>query len=237
MLLGRLIDIKQGLNLVECNQGDDTMTKLKIGLMSGSALLLLAACGNAEAPTEESTTSTSESATSSMESSSTSETMNSSSAESSSETASKNFEGKSFSVTYEQAVADFQEAYSDAAISSVDFDKDFGEYTFEINGFDDTQEIEWEISAETGEETKNNTEKKDSDFDDQELMIENLMTIDELITKSEEEAPNAALVSWNLEVDDDTRTPIFTGKFEEENNEIDVHLNAETGEFLSVEND
>lgn len=205
--------------------------KLKVGLISGSALILLAACGGIETITNDSVTSTKESTASSMVSSSTTESANSESS------ASKNFEGKSFSVTYEQAIADFQEAYPNAAISSIDFDKDFGKYTFEINGFDDTQEIEWEVNAEDGKETKNNTEKKDADFDDQELMVDDLMAIDELITKSEEEAPNAVLVSWNLEADDDTKTPLFTGEFEEGNNEVDVHLNAETGEFLSVEND
>lgn len=205
--------------------------KLKVGLISGSALILLAACGGTETTTNDSATSTKESTASSMVSSSTTESASSESS------ASKNFEGKSFSVTYEQAIADFQEAYPDAAISSIDFDKDFGKYTFEINGFDDTQEIEWEVNAEDGKETKNNTEKKDTDFDDQELMVDDLMAIDELITKSEEEAPNAVLVSWNLEADDDTKTPLFTGEFEEGNNEVDVHLNAETGEFLSVEND
>ena len=205
--------------------------KLKVGLISGSALILLAACGGIETITNDSVTSTKESTASSMASSSTTESASSESS------ASKNFEGKSFSVTYEQAIADFQEAYPDAAISSIDFDKDFGNYTFEINGFDDTQEIEWEVNAEDGKETKNNTEKKDADFDDQELMVDDLMAIDELITKSEEEASNAVLVSWNLEADDDTKTPLFTGEFEEGNNEVDVHLNAETGEFLSVEND
>ena len=207
------------------------LAKVKLGLISGSALALLVACGT-ETPNEEAPTSTPESeASSSMESSATSNSADSSS------TSSTNFEGKSFSVTYEQAVADFQEAYPDAAISSVDFDKDFGEYTFEINGFDDTQEIEWEVNAETGEETKNNTEKKDSDFDDQELMTDDVMPIDELIASSEEEAPNATMVSWNLEVDEDTKTPVFTGEFEEGNNEVDVLLNAETGEFLSTDND
>ena len=207
------------------------LAKVKLGLISGSALALLAACGT-ETPNEEAPTSTPESeASSSMESSATSNSADSSS------TSSTNFEGKNFSVTYEQAVADFQEAYPDAAISSVDFDKDFGEYTFEINGFDDTQEIEWEVNAETGEETKNNTEKKDSDFDDQELMTDDVMPIDELIASSEEEAPNATMVSWNLEVDEDTKTPVFTGEFEEGNNEVDVLLNAETGEFLSTDND
>ncbi|MGY0402121.1 PepSY domain-containing protein [Carnobacterium jeotgali] len=205
--------------------------KLKVGLISGSALILLAACGGIETITNDSVTSTKESTASSMVSSSTTESASSESS------ASKNFEGKSFSVTYEQAIADFQEAYPNAAISSIDFDKDFGKYTFEINGFDDTQEIEWEVNAEDGKETKNNTEKKDADFDDQELMVDDLMAIDELITKSEKEAPNAVLVSWNLEADDDTKTPLFTGEFEEGNNEVDVHLNAETGEFLSVEND
>ena len=205
--------------------------KLKVGMISGSALILLAACGGTDTTTNDSATSTKESTASSMASSSTTESASSESS------ASKNFEGKSFSVTYEQAIADFQEAYPNAAISSIDFDKDFGKYTFEINGFDDTQEIEWEVNAEDGKETKNNTEKKDADFDDQELMVDDLMAIDELITKSEEEAPNAVLVSWNLEADDDTKTPLFTGEFEEGNNEVDVHLNAETGEFLSVEND
>lgn len=191
--------------------------KFKAGMIGGSAMLLLAACGGQEEPANNSASSTMESA------------------DSNAETA--NFEGKSFSVTYEQAIAAFQEAYPAAAISSVDFDKDFGKYSFEINGFDETQEIEWEIDAKNGEETKNNTEKKDADHDDRELMVDDLMTSEELITASVDEAQNAVLVSWNLEADDDTNMPLFTGEFKEGNNEVDVHLNAETGEFLSIEND
>jgi uncharacterized membrane protein YkoI len=68
-------------------------------------------------------------------------------------------------------------------------------------------------------------------------MVDDLMTINELIAKSEEEVSNTVLVSWNLEADEDTNTPLFTGEFKEGMNEVDVHLNAETGEFLSVEND
>lgn len=83
------------------------LSTIKIGLVSGSALPLLTACG------------------------------------STSSSVSENFEEKSFSVTYEQAIADFQKAYPAAAISSIDFDKDFAKYTFEISGFKDTQEIEW----------------------------------------------------------------------------------------------
>lgn len=204
------------------------LTKLKFGLVSGGALLLLAACGGPETTTNDSANSTTESsATSSMESSTTSE-------ESSNP---KNFEGESFTVTYEQAIASFQETYPESSITSIDFDKDFGEYTFEINGFNDAEEIEWEVSAETGDETKNKTEKKDVDFDDQELMVEELMPIDELITKAEDEASNATLMSWNIEVDDDTKTPVFTAEFEENNNDLEVQLNAETGEFLSTDND
>lgn len=177
--------------------------------------MLLAACGGTEAPTNNSIMTESDNSNS----------------------ISKNFEGESFSITYEQAVADFQGAYPNAAISSIDFDKDFGNYTYEISGFNDTQEIDWEVNAENGEETKNNTEKKDLDYDDQELMVDELMVIDELIDKSKKEAPNAALVSWNLEADEETNTPLFTGEFKEGNNEVNIHLNAETGEFLSVEND
>lgn len=187
----------------------------KISLISGSVVMLLAACGGTEAPTNNSIMTESDNSNS----------------------ISKNFEGESFSITYEQAVADFQGAYPNAAISSIDFDKDFGNYTYEISGFNDTQEIDWEVNAENGEETKNNTEKKDLDYDDQELMVDELMVIDELIDKSKKEAPNAALVSWNLEADEETNTPLFTGEFKEGNNEVNIHLNAETGEFLSVEND
>lgn len=204
------------------------LTKLKLGLVSGSALVLLAACGGTDTTTNDSATSTTESSTaSSMESSATSESSSNP----------KNFEGESFTVTYEQAIASFQETYPDSSITSIDFDKDFGEYTFEINGFNDAEEIEWEVSAETGEETKNNTEKKEADFDDQELMVEDLMPIDELITKAEEEAPNATLMSWNIEADDDTKTPVFTAEFEENNNDVNVELNAETGEYLTTDND
>lgn len=193
------------------------LTKLKTGLVFGSAVLLLAACGDQEKTTNNSASSTTDSS------------------ESNAETA--NFEGKSFTVTYEQAIEAFQQAYPEAAISSVDFDKDLGEYSFEVEGFDDTQEIEWEINAENGEEIKNNTEKKDSDHDDQKLMLDELMSTEELITASVEKAQNAILASWNLEADDETNMPLFTGEFKEGNNEVDVQLNAKTGEFLSIEND
>lgn len=212
---------------------------LKLGSVVGIALVVLAACGSTEAPVDDAVNSTTEStaSSSSMSSSTSSSTTTGTVDSSSTSSESEKFEGKSFSVTPEQAIAEFQAAYPNAAISSIDFDKDQGEYTFEINGFDDMQEIEWEVNAENGEEIENNTEEEDSDSDDQELMVDELMTFDELITRSEEEAPNAVLISWNLEADDDTNMPLFTGEFEEGNNEVEVHLNAETGEILSVEND
>ncbi|MEK6189827.1 MAG: hypothetical protein N2A99_02420 [Carnobacterium alterfunditum] len=64
-------------------------------------MVLLSACGNAEAPTDDPVNSTSESTVSSIESSTTTGSDDAG-------FTSKNFDGKSFSVTYEQAIADFQ---------------------------------------------------------------------------------------------------------------------------------
>ncbi len=51
------------------------LTTIKAGSVSGIALILLSACGNAEAPTDDSINSTSESTASSMESSTTTDQM------------------------------------------------------------------------------------------------------------------------------------------------------------------
>ena len=66
-------------------------------------------------------------------------------------------------VTVEEAIQIFQDKYPDAAITSIDLDTSFGNYFYQVEGVDDTNEFELKIDAETKETSEERTEKLDAD--------------------------------------------------------------------------
>lgn len=130
-----------------------------------------------------------------------------------------------------EAVVDiYMGEYPNAQIQKVDYDKDSGDWTYEITGVSENREYEVEINAVSGDIIK--VDEDDVD-DDAYLAFDTIITPEEAVeiakTALAEEA--AVLEGWELDVDDN-RTK-YDIEFEGSNR--DVKLDAETGEVIEID--
>lgn len=133
-------------------------------------------------------------------------------------------------LSLEEVVDIYMGEYPNAQIQKVDFDKDFGDWTYEITGVSENREYDAEINAVSGDIIK--VDEDDID-DDAYLAFDSIITPEEAIeiakTALAEEA--AVLEGWELDVDDN-RTK-YDIEFEGSNR--DVKLDAETGEVIEID--
>lgn len=133
-------------------------------------------------------------------------------------------------LSLEEVVDIYMGEYPNAQIQKVDFDKNFGDWTYEITGVSENREYDVEINAVSGDIIKADEDDVD---DDAYLAFDTIITPEEAIeiakTALAEEA--AVLEGWELDVDD-TRTK-YDIEFEGSNR--DVKLDAETGEVIEID--
>ena len=133
-------------------------------------------------------------------------------------------------LSLEEVVDIYMGEYPNAQIQKVDYDKDSGDWTYEITGVSENREYEVEINAVSGAIIK--VDEDDVD-DDAYLAFDTIITPEEAIeiakTALAEEA--AVLEGWELDVDDN-RTK-YDIEFEGSNR--DVKLDAETGEVIEID--
>lgn len=133
-------------------------------------------------------------------------------------------------LSLEEVVDIYMGEYPNAQIQKVDFDKDFGDWTYEITGVSENREYDVEINAVSGDIIKADEDDVD---DDAYLAFDTIITPEEAIeiakTALAEEA--AVLEGWELDVDDN-RTK-YDIEFEGSNR--DVKLDAETGEVIEID--
>lgn len=133
-------------------------------------------------------------------------------------------------LSLEEVVDIYMGEYPNAQIQKVDYDKDFGDWTYEITGVSENREYDAEINAVSGDIIK--VDEDDVD-DDAYLAFDTIITPEEAIeiakTALAEEA--AVLEGWELDVDDN-RTK-YDIEFEGSNR--DVKLDAETGEVIEID--
>lgn len=133
-------------------------------------------------------------------------------------------------LSLEEVVDIYMGEYPNAQIQKVDFDKDFGDWTYEITGVSENREYDVEIDAVSGDIIKADEDDVD---DDAYLAFDTIITPEEAIeiakTALAEEA--AVLEGWELDVDDN-RTK-YDIEFEGSNR--DVTLDAETGEVIEID--
>ncbi len=132
-------------------------------------------------------------------------------------------------LSLEEVVDIYMGEYPNAQIQKVDYDKDSGDWTYEITGVSENREYEVEINAVSGDIIK--VDEDDVD-DDAYLAFDTIITPEEAIeiakTALAEEAD--VLEGWELDVDDN-RTK-YDIEFEGSNR--DVKLDAETGEVIEI---
>lgn len=133
-------------------------------------------------------------------------------------------------LSLEEVVDIYMGEYPNAQIQKVDFDKDSGDWTYEITGVSENREYEVEINAVSGAIIKVDEDNVD---DDAYLAFDTIITPEEAVeiakTALAEEA--AVLEGWELDVDDN-RTK-YDIEFEGSNR--DVKLDAETGEVIEID--
>lgn len=133
-------------------------------------------------------------------------------------------------LSLEEVVDIYMGEYPNAQIQKVDYDKDSGDWSYEITGVSENREYEVEINAVSGAIIKVDEDNVD---DDAYLAFDTIITPEEAVeiakTALAEEA--AVLEGWELDVDDN-RTK-YDIEFEGSNR--DVKLDAETGEVIEID--
>ncbi|QCR33829.1 PepSY domain-containing protein [Lysinibacillus sp. SGAir0095] len=190
-------------------------------LISGSTLLLLAACNNTDESTKNTATTTP----------STEVNVGSGNVEQTTSEISTNI--TEVTVSLQDAVAIFQESHPEAKIHSVDLDTSFGKYEYDVTGQEASTEYEMTIDAETKEVLKEETETevdREGTLDFSKI-IEPSAAIE--FASSVPETNELIPESWSLEADNGIQS--YTVNFEKGRSEVEVEVNAETGEILHVE--
>lgn len=216
--------------------------KWKLGLVSLSALALMAACGNDNAPlpdtetpdtteepaedpadTENGTDEQTGDQAGEEDTTEQSDTTDNENTETG--TASEGILSMTFQISLEDAVQTFHDTFGENVnIEEVEFDEDHGEYYYEIDGWEGNKEYELDIHANTGEIRKESTDDNE-DPDDDILEIENYITPEEAMQAAIDASTTDFVEEWTLEFEDGR--PVYDIDLQGAD---DVEVDAETGE-------
>ena len=203
--------------------------KIKLGVLSLSAVALLAACANDDAEltdnpvvedpvTEEPTDNTNET----DEATEPEEPTN----VMGSQDTSNGIYDVEFPVTLEQATELFAQTFGeDVNISSIELDEDIRGYEYDLSGWDGEQEYELSLDAHSGEIKKQDIEQ-DNDRDDI-INFDNIMTPREAMEIAVNDTGVDFVEGWSLEEDDG----IIVYEIDLQGSD-DITLNAETGDIV-----
>lgn len=132
-----------------------------------------------------------------------------------------------FQVSFDDAIQTFYDTFNpDVKIEEIVFDRDDGVYRYEISGWDQENNYELEIDAETGAILDQSTER-DDDHDDA-LDLENVITPEEAMNAAIEVSDTDVIEEWDLEIE--FGRPVYDIDFEHDDN--DQKIDANTGEVL-----
>lgn len=203
--------------------------KIKLGVLSLSAVALLAACANDDAEltdnpvvedpvTEEPTDNTNET----DEATEPEEPTN----VMGSQDTSNGIYDVEFPVTLEQATELFAQTFGeDVNISSIELDEDIRGYEYDLSGWDGEQEYELSLDAHSGEIKKQDIEQ-DNDRDDI-INFDNIITPREAMEIAVNDTGVDFVEGWSLEEDDG----IIVYEIDLQGSD-DITLNAETGDIV-----
>lgn len=205
------------------------MKHLKLGVVSLSAVALLAACGNDtptnDAPPADDTTEDVADDTTGDTTDDAADDTADDQADSGSTEATAGVLSMTFDISLEDAVQIFRDTFGENVnIDQIDFDSDFGEYEYEIQGWDDSNEYELDIDANTGE-VRNQEQEAENDNDDEDILdIASYISPEEAMNAAVSEN-NQIVEGWNLEIDDGRA--IYEIELEQAD---DIEVDATTGE-------
>lgn len=135
---------------------------------------------------------------------------------------------REFQVSLDDATQMFYDMFGeDATIDQIEFDEDDGVYEYNIDGWDQENEYELDINADTGDIIEENTES-DSDQDDT-LELEGIISPQEAMDIAVEEAGSEIVEDWTLEVDNGVT--VYEVNFENADDD-DIVIDAASGDII-----
>lgn len=221
---------------------------VKLGVLSLTATLLLAACDDGDTldttPVEDDTEliddanveegmedaqddETEDTSDDAVDDANIDEGMDDASDDTDESTDSRGIEGMTFSVSLEDAIDRFYETFGSEEINidEIQFDRDNGRFVYEFEGWDGEYEYELDIDAETGEIIQQ--EQDEADDSEDILELDGIITPQEAMESALDASGSGYVEEWDLEVEDG-RT-IYDIDIEEGE---DQKVDAQTGEVL-----
>lgn len=205
--------------------------KLQLGIVSLSALALMAACGDSNTTQEPADTNEPavEEPNQSEETDDKNETEKPAADDAGTLDTSKGLSNVEFPVSVEQALQKFYDTFGENInIDQIELETDRNIFKYSISGWDEQNEYELDVDAETGEVVKQEKEQ-DNDRDDEILNMDNIITPQEAMDIAIKDTGSENIESWKLEVDDGIT--VYEIDFEDSAYD-DITINAETGAIV-----
>ena len=208
-------------------------TKGLLLLITGSALLLLAGCGDNSAQLENGTQQESSSQSVAQESQSTQ--TNSSTASSST----KNTDSATKQMSLDEIIALYQKNKPDTDITGIEIESRMSKFVYEVKGMDDSKEYKL-FFTETGElqhqeeEMLDEDERNGNERNNEKLDLKNLLPLDQINSIAKKEV-NGDITEWSLERE--LSKTYWDVKIVNNGQQSDVSIDAQSGNVLEVEMD
>lgn len=223
--------------------------KTKLAFVTLASSFVLMACGNtnqdegstssSEASSQETMSSEQTSSSSAMESSSemSSDMSSEASSDSSatSDTNTKGIENKTFDTSVDDVIKKFNDTFPNAKITSLSIDNDNNSYVYEVEGYNDTNELELKVDANTGEIVKqDDDDDRDDVIDDDVLDLDGIVSPQEAMKAALDEVGSGYAKEWEL----DSKNGKVYYEIDVEGSkqaQDDVHIDAKTGDFIGYD--
>ena len=208
-------------------------TKGLLLLITGSALLLLAGCGDNSAQLENGTQQEASSQSVAQESQSTQ--TNSSTASSST----KNTDSATKQMSLDEIIALYQKNKPNTDITGIEIESRMSKFVYEVKGMDDSKEYKL-FFTETGElqhqeeEMLDEDERNGNERNNEKLDLKNLLPLDQINSIAKKEV-NGDITEWSLERD--LSKTYWDVKIVNNGQQSDVSIDAQSGNVLEVEMD
>ena len=208
-------------------------TKGLLLLITGSALLLLAGCGDNSAQLENGTQQEASSQSVAQERQSTQ--TNSSTASSST----KNTDSATKQMSLDEIIALYQKNKPNTDITGIEIESRMSKFVYEVKGMDDSKEYKL-FFTETGElqhqeeEMLDEDERNGNERNNEKLDLKNLLPLDQINSIAKKEV-NGDITEWSLERE--LSKTYWDVKIVNNGQQSDVSIDAQSGNVLEVEMD
>lgn len=135
----------------------------------------------------------------------------------------------------QSAVKKFQQRYSNVKLTSLTLEKKFGQYRYELEGYDQSNERSMDINAKTGKVIKTENDQLNSNNQESELKLNNLISRKKANQIASKKVQGSHGIEWTLE--NKNGQPVWEVVVQKANHETEVTINAQSGKVLQTEKD